>query len=396
MSFQDKISLVQKHLRSKKCGGWLLYDFRHSNRLACQFLGIPPTAHLSRRFYYWIPSWGDPVKLVHNIEANALDHLPGAKISYSTWQQMQNALQAIVGNAHSVLMEYSPNNAIPTISLVDGGCLDLVRNLVPTIESSGDLLQQFTAVLDKSQRETHLSAAKNLDEIAAQAWEHLSHALEKGKTITEYDLQQYILKKIEECRCIALGPPICAVNGNAANPHYTPEKERCQPIIRGDLILIDLWCKLDKPNAVYGDICRIAVAAEKPTEKQQKIFDIVKQARNASLALIYERFAANKPLHGWEVDKAARNLINQAGYGHAFIHRTGHNIGTEVHGDGAHMDSYETYDYRRLLPETCFSIEPGIYLPGKFGIKLECNVLIHSDGAIEVTGGKQEEIKCLL
>jgi Xaa-Pro aminopeptidase len=293
-------------------------------------------------------------------------------------------------------MEYSPNCAIPYVSQVDGGTLELVRSCGVTVKSSADLLQRYTAVLDDEERESHLKVTEILDAIAEKGWIYISQALKENKAVSEYQVQQYILRQFEEHGCVTSDEPICAVNGNAANPHYAPTAEISTPIKKGDFVLLDIWCKLDQPNAIYGDICRVAVAAEVPTSKQQEIFEIVKGAREAATELVRERFEAKQRIEGWEVDQAARDVIEAAGYGDAFIHRTGHNIGTSTHGDGANMDNYETHDSREILPSTCFSIEPGIYIPGEIGVRLEYDVLVDPEGKVLVTGGIQETIRCLL
>lgn len=396
MEFTEKVRSVQKHLENENIDGWLLYDFRRSNRLACQFLGIPPGQHLSRRFFYWIPKEGEPQKIVHNVEAHVLDSLLGKRRVYSTWQELKTQLEEVLSGFKTVLMEYSPSCAIPYVSQVDGGTLELVKSMGVVVKSSADLLQNYTAVLDEEERESHLRAAEVLDSVAQKGWQFIGDALRNSRIITEFDVQQYILQQFAENGCMTSDSPICAVNGNAANPHYTPSKKQCMPIKKGDFVLLDIWCKVDKPKAIYADICRVAVADTKPTDRQQEVFDIVKNARDTATTLVKKRFGIKQRLEGWEVDQAARDVIADAGYSDYFIHRTGHNIGTETHGDGTHMDNYETHDCRQVLPSTCFSIEPGIYIPGELGIRLEYDVLIHPDGLVQVTGGIQEKIHCLL
>lgn len=386
---------IQAALTKAQLDGWLLYDFRRSNSLACDFLKIASGKLLTRRFFYWIPAKGEPIKIVHAIEAEALDHLPGESKLYSTWLQLEANLQAILKSAHAVAMEYSPRSAIPNVSKVDGGTIDLVRGFEVEVFSSADLLQEFTSIWDHDKLQTHLQAAEVLDRAVENAWRFIEVSLNARSTITEYDVQQFLMEEFHKHQCVTDCPPICAVNENSANPHYMPTKAKSSTIHSADFILIDLWCKLNQSNAVYADITRVGVAANKPTLEQQKIFEIVCEARDQATEFVRKRFAAAEPLMGWEVDAACRKVIEDAGYGAYFIHRTGHNIDVNDHGDGANIDNYETQDCRRLLPGTCFSIEPGIYLPGKFGIRLEYDIYIDHNQGVNVTGGVQKSIVCL-
>lgn len=395
MNISEQIDDVQKYLAEQQLCGWLIYDFRRSNPLAITVLKIPEQAHLTRRYFYWIPQVGCPVKVVHRIESHVLDHLPGETIQYSTWVELDEAIRETLSDAKIVAMEYSPNNAIPYISVVDGGVIDLVRHGGVDVVSSADLLQAYTATLDAQQVESHLYATDVLERAVAGAWNLIEEHLKLEKVITEYDVQQFLLKYFENEGCVTCDAPICAVNEHAADPHYQPSSTSSSQINKGDFILIDLWCKQDKPGAVYGDITRVGVAAEKPTARQQEIFEIVKAARDRATELVKQRFSEDKRVEGWEVDKAARDVIESEGYGQYYIHRTGHNIGQETHGVGANMDNYETYDCRQIIPNTCFSIEPGIYLPGEFGVRLEYDVLVDAQGTVRVTGGEQQAIECL-
>ena len=391
---KQKLEEVQQALRQQKIDGWLLYDFRRSNDLACKFLEIPPSQMLTRRFFYWIPSQGEPLKIVHAIE-DPLKSLPGKTLKFSSWQQLEKHLKEALKDSHRVAMEYSPGNAIPYISKVDAGTIDVIRGLGMEVVSSCDILQKFTSVLTPEQAETHLKAANILDQIAQETWEMLAQALKDGKTITEYDVQQFILKQFERNDCVTEAPPICAVNAHSADPHYCPSEHSSAQIKQGDFILIDLWCKQNKPNSIYGDITRVAVAAKSPTMRQQEIFKIVQKAQEAAAQLIQKRFASRKSLQGWEVDQAARKIITDAGFGEYFVHRTGHSIDVSDHGSGANIDNLETQDQRFILPGTCFSIEPGIYLPGEFGIRLEYDIYVNHDGQVTITGGKQDSVTTL-
>lgn len=396
MNNDKKIQDVQQHLLALKLDGWLLYDFRRSNDLACQFLQMPDKQLLSRRFFYWIPAKGTPVKIVHAIENFVLDHLPGKKIQYHTWQGLEEALKSILANQHTIAMEYSPRGAIPAVSKVDGGTLELVQSFGVNVKSSGDLLQKYTSVWDDHKLQTHLKAAEILCQVVDSCWKMIGDHLTKSKRISEYDVQQYILEQFEKNNCLTSDAPICAVNAHSADPHYSPSQTSASIIQRGDFILIDLWCKQKTARAVYADITRVGVASNRPTQHQSEIFKIVKAARDAATKLVKERFVAGQPLKGYEVDQCCRDVIKAAGYEKFFIHRTGHNIDETDHGNGAHLDNLETHDDRLLLPGTCFSIEPGIYLPNEFGVRLEYDVYVSPEGHVQVTGGVQEQIECLL
>lgn len=380
---------VQQKLHKEKLDGWLLYDFRRTNDLACSFLKIPEDQLLTRRFFYWIPVSGEPIKIVHSIEPFALDHLPGKKVLYQTWQEWESQLKNALNGIKRIAMEYSPRGMIPTVSKVDGGTLDLVRENVDEIVSSADIIQYYTSVLTDWQLKSHLYAAKVVDQTVEKAWNFIKEGLGK---VTEYEVQQFILEEFEKNDCITSDPPICAINEHSADPHYCPTKDKSSVINKSDFILIDLWCKQKGDSTVYADITRVGVAADKATEKQIEIFLIVRKAQNEALNLIKSKV----PLMGWQIDEACRSVIEKAGYGKYFIHRTGHNIGTKDHGPGANIDNFETQDMRQILPGTCFSIEPGIYLPGEFGVRLEYDVYVHLDGEVEVTGGQQETLKLLV
>lgn len=288
-------------------------------------------------------------------------------------------------------MEYSPRNALPAISKVDAGTVELIRSLGVEVVSSANLLQSRW---DEHKWQSHLAAAAALDAIAAETWEWIPRRLTDG--LTEYAVQQFILERLAARDCLSDDPPICAVNAHSADPHYVPPKEGSAGIQKGDFILIDLWCRKRGEGTVYADITRVGVAAQKPTARQEEIFGIVREAQEAATDLVRERFAQKRPLMGWEVDQAAREVIQRSGYGDFFIHRTGHNIDMRDHGPGAHMDNYETHDDRVVLPLTCFSIEPGIYLPGEFGVRLEYDLFVHADGRCQVTGGIQTGIETLV
>lgn len=386
---KQKIAQVKQCLKDLKIDGWLLYDFCGQNDLARIFLKIPSTSPIKRRFFYWIPKEGEPIKLVHAIEQHALEEWPGETRLFSSWQSLEKELCKLLGKSKRVAMEYSL--AIPSVSKVDGGTIDLVRSCGVEVVSSADFLPQFTAVLDAEQAESHLRAGRALDRIARETWEWLKANI----SVTEYDVQQKILSLFEKENLVTDHAPIAAVNAHSANPHYAPPPTGSSLIQKGDFILIDLWAKEKGERAVFADITRVAVAADKPTLKQTQIFQIVRAAQKAAVHLVQERFQNKQKLEGWEVDEAARDVIRKAGYGDQFLHRTGHSIEVHLHGSGAHMDNLEMHDVRPILPGTCFSIEPGIYLAKEFGVRLEHDLYVDRSGKVHIVGGEQDEIVCL-
>lgn len=391
----EKIEKVQKYLKEINVDGWLLYDFRKSNELAHYFLNIPSHAVTTRRFFYWIPKEGEPIRLVHAIEAQVLDELPGEKWVYLSWQSLEKELGEILKGKHKVAMEYSPNNRIPYVSRVDAGTVDLIRSFGVEVVSSADFLSHFTAELTDAQVESQMHSGKALDEIVADTWKWIKKNLSEKKKITEYDVQQKIVKDFKDRKMVTDHEPIVATNAHSADPHYEPLKDKSSEIKMGDFILIDQWAKEDGENGIFADITRVAVAGSEPTEKQKEIFEIVRKAQKDAVELVKTRFEKKERVEGREVDDAARNVIEKAGYGKYFIHRTGHSIERSLHGSGAHIDNLEINDVRPLIRNSCFSIEPGIYLPGEFGVRLEFDVLILSDGSVKITGGEQDEITCL-
>ena len=390
------LSAIQSALRQFEIDAWLLYDFRGSNVLARRILDLDNTGVSSRRFFYCIGADSEPVKVVHRIESEVLDHLPGNKQVYLKWQELEAALQQAVGGRRCVAMEYSHRNANPYVSRVDAGTVELVQSFGAKVVSSGDLVQQFEATWDESQWRLHLEAAKVTDAAFARAWSFIAERIRQQGSVRETTVQREILQHFDENGLVTSHPPIVAVGAHSGNPHFEPTEENESELLVGDFVLIDLWAKLDQPKAVYSDLTRVGFVGETVPPRYNEIFQIVAAARDAAVALVRERFRRNQALAGWEVDQAARDVIEAAGYGQYFIHRTGHSIGQETHGNGANMDNLETQDDRRVLPATCFSVEPGIYLP-EFGIRSEVNVFVDLQGQVHVTGGeRQTEVKALL
>lgn len=380
------LEAVQRALSELGFDAWLLYDFRGSNVLARRILGLDETQVGSRRFFYCVPATGEPRKLVHRIESGALDHLPGSKQVYLTWQELEAGIAELIQGRSRVAMEYSPRNANPYVSRVDAGTVELVRGQEVEVVSSGDLIQLFEATWDDQQWQSHLQAARHTGSAFDRAWAYIAERVKGGGPVRETDVQQVILDHFAEHNLVTGHPPIVAVGPHSGDPHYEPLPGHDAPMQSGDFVLIDLWAKLDQPRAVYSDLTRVGFIGTSVPERYETIFRVVAGARDSAIACVREAFAADRPLAGWQVDRAARDHIEAAGYGKYFVHRTGHSIGQETHGNGANMDDLETHDERRVLPGTCFSIEPGIYFD-EFGIRSEVNVFIGRDGQVHVTGG---------
>jgi Xaa-Pro dipeptidase len=387
------IESIQKDLRAAKLDGWLFYDFRGRDPIALRILQLPEGMR-TRRWFYFVPAKGTPKKLVHKIEAQALASLPGDTLYFSAQEELRGNLKKLLGRAKRVAMQYSPKNAIPYVSLVDAGTVELVRSAGVKLATSADLVQKFEACWSEAQLQSHLAAGRAIDKIVQQAFSLAAQSVREKKNLTEYDLQQWIRKRFEEEGVSADEGPDVAVNQNASDPHYGPSRESSATIKEGDLLLLDVWGKQKTAGSVYYDITWVGYLGAKVPEKYAKIFRVVREARDAAVDLIQKRVKAGKPLQGWQVDRAARRVIEKAGYGKYFFHRTGHNIGQAIHGNGVNMDGLETHDARHLIPATCNSVEPGIYLP-EFGIRSEVDVYIDENEA-RVTGAVQHEILPLL
>ncbi len=377
---------IQTQLRARRLDGWLLYDFRGANVLAHRVLRMPAGGHASRRFFYFVPAEGAPRKLVHRIEAGALDHLPGEASVYLAWQELERGVEALLAGSRRVAMEYSPRCANPYISRVDAGMIELVRSFGVEVISSGDLIQQFEATWTEAQWRMHQEASRHNVAAFDVAWKLIRERINANGSVRETEVQRGVVEYFERNHLVMDHPPIVAVNAHSGNPHYAPEPGTDGEIGPGDFVLVDAWAKLDKPGAVYSDLTRVAFVGEQIPERHERIFEIVRNARDAAIDLVRERFAAGRPLQGWEVDRAARDVIEAAGYGDRFIHRLGHSIGEETHGNGANMDDLEMHDERVVMRGTCFSVEPGIYLE-EFGIRSEVDVYVDPEGRVHVTGG---------
>ena len=383
------LAAIQSALRDRNIDAWLFYDHHHRDPIAYRILGLPEQLMVTRRWFYLIPAEGEPQKLVHKIEAGHLDRLPGKKRSYAAWQELFENLKQILNSYRDVAMQYSPNNGVFTISLVDAGTADLIRGLGKNIVSSGDLIAQFEATWSAEQIQSHFAARDSIDGITAAAFKEIGARVRNGGT-NEFEIQQWILEAFGRENIVTCDPPVVGVNANSADPHYCPDSGKSAPIREGDFVLLDIWGKKNTPDAVYYDITWTGFVGPAPSDRMNEIFRIVRDARDAGIKFVQDSVAAGKQLCGWQVDDPVRQSITKAGYGNYFVHRTGHSIGTEVHGSGPNMDNLEVHDERRILPNSCFSIEPGVYLT-EFGVRNEINMLVRSGGA-EVTGRMQTEL----
>ena len=379
---------IQEALRERKFDAWLFYDHHHRDPIAYRVLGVREDLMVTRRWFYLIPAQGEPAKLVHRIEAGHLDPLPGSKDVYSGWQELWDKLRTMVSSHTTLAMQYSPNNLIPYVGLVDAGTVELVRGFGNTIVSSADLVARFEAVWSEEQVASHFAARDAIDKVTAAAFQEIGRRVRNGGT-HEHEMQQWILEAFRRENIITEDLPVVAVNQHSSDPHFEPRADRSARIKLGDHVLLDIWGKKNTPNAVYYDITWTGVVG-KPSEQQRKIFEVVRSGRDAAIQAVESAIQERRKIAGWEVDRAARDSITQAGYGEYFIHRTGHSIGVSVHANGANMDNLETKDEREIIPNSCFSIEPGVYLP-EFGVRSEVNMLVRK-GSAEVTGKIQQEL----
>ena len=384
---------IQQALKNQHIDGWLFCDFHNRDAIGYRVLGLDGEKFTSRRWFYYVPAEGEPVRLANKVEPTRLDLLPGKLIHYLAWEELHAQLKSMLGMPKTIAMQYSPLNNIPYVAMVDAGTVELIQSFGHTVVSSADLVQIFEAVIDEAGYASHLEASERVYKIKDEAFEVIEAALKEGKPVTEYDIQQFIIRRFEEEGMTCDGEnPIVGVNAHPANPHFEPTPENSLIIQKGDTILIDLWARLNQPGAIWADITWCGFAGQNPPEKYVEIFEAVRDARKAGPAFVRERFAKGEACYGWEVDDVVRNVIRDRGYGDYFIHRTGHSIGQEVHGNGVHIDNLETKEERQLIPGICFSIEPGIYLEGEMAVRSEVDVFITLDGDVVVAGEPQEEL----
>ena len=389
------VAAVQEALRGHGLDAWLLYDFQGSNPVSYRMAGMGGSGHLAtRRWFYLIPATGEPRALVHAIERYNLDHLPGAKTVYAGREQLQAGLGTLLKGVTRVAMEYSPNCAIPYVSRVDAGTIELVRGLGAEVVSSGDLIQQFEAFWNDAAIATHRKASEALYRIKDRAFESVARRLRDGVPTTEFDIQQQMVGWFGDEGLIAESAPCVSAQENAGNPHYLASSVEHRVIRKDELVLLDLWGKLATTGAVYADITWIGFVGTQIPERMTKAFAAICGARDAAVSVVQDAARAGRDVRGFEADRAARKVLQDAGFGDAILHRTGHSLGENVHGNGAHLDDYETHDERRLLPGSGFTIEPGLYFKD-FGVRTEINMVWTSAGP-EVTGTRQAGIVTLV
>ncbi len=384
------IAAIQDELRRQQLDGWLFFDHHYRDPLAYRVLGLSPDLHVTRRWYYLIPAHGEPLGLVHRIESGNLAVLPGDRIQYSSWQEQRSGLAQLLAGRPRVAMQYSPECAIPYVSMVDAGTVELVRGLGAEVVSSAELIQAFEARLDAAALESHLEAGRRVDRVRAQAFALIGDRIRAGVRVDEIGVREFIMSRFTESGLFTDHGPIVGVNAHSGNPHYSPELATNQPITAGDFVLIDMWAKLAQPGAIYYDITWTGFCGDAVPGRIQTVFEAVREARDTAVAFVEKSFADGRGIQGYQVDDAARGCIERLGFGPNFVHRTGHSIGVETHGNGANMDNLETHDERKLMPWSCFSIEPGIYL-ADFGVRLELNIFIDGEGP-RVTGAVQKEL----
>lgn len=384
---------IQRAIQEEGFDGWLFFDHHRRDPLAYRILGLPDAFPPTRRWYYFIPASGSPRALCHRIEPHTLDDLPGDRQYYSRWAEQRDELKMLLGKARRIAMQYSANCALPYIAMVDAGTVELVRSFGVDVRGSANLVQMFEARWTDQQLEQHLEAGRRMDRIRSEAFELVRVRTREKAALNEWEVRSFLLERMAAHNLETDHGPIVAVNGNASDPHYEPSAQRHQPIRSGDFVLIDMWAKLKDPGAVYYDITWTGFCGDSATDEMHNVFALVARARDTAIRFVQGAVARGASIPGYEVDDAARGVIESAGFGQYFIHRTGHSIGVEVHGAGANMDNFETHDDRRIIPRTCFSIEPGVYLP-HFGVRSEVNVFV-SEREAEVTGEAQTRLLVL-
>ena len=384
------IEAVQQALTDEGFDGWLLYDFHGSNPIATRVAGLDGAGKMAtRRWYYLVPASGEPRGLVHAIERHNLDELPGEKQPYSGRQQLEEGLRNLLRGMKRVAMEYSPGNNIPYLSRVDAGTIEAIRQFGVDVVSSGDLVQRFEAIWSDEVYQTHVAASERLYRVKDRAFELIGERTRAGAPVNEYEVQQRMLGWFEE---LGLKPelPNVSAQENAGNPHYMPPENGSRAIRPNELVLLDLWGKLRSTGAVFADITWVGYTGSTVPDEYARAFRAARDGRDAAIELVRSSVADGRDLRGWQVDRACRDVIERAGFGPLFFHRTGHSLGEEVHGNGVHMDDYETKDDRRLIPGTGFTIEPGVYTD-RFGVRTEINMFVGEREA-RVTGPLQQEI----
>ena len=379
------LEAIQAALRQQSLDAWLFYDHHHRDPIAYRILGLSDSLHVSRRWYYLIPAEGHPRKLTHRVESGKLESLPGTGDFYSSWQELEDGLRTMLEPYKTLAMQYSPRNAIMYVSMVDAGTVEVLREMGKTIVSSADLVSRFEAVLTPEQIASHYQAQKSIDEIVREAWKYIA-----AGSRNEYQVMVWLREAMRRVGIADGYGPNVSVNENSSDSHYEPTAASSRQIKQGDFLLIDIWGRMDRPESCFYDITWTGVVGREPTDRERQVFSLVAQARDAAIKTVQAAFTAGRPIAGWQADDAARAVIRNAGFADYFTHRTGHSISYETHGNGANLDNLETHDERLILPHTCFSVEPGIYLP-EFGVRSEINMLTEP-GRATVTGPIQTEL----
>ncbi|PIS30204.1 MAG: hypothetical protein COT43_02200 [Candidatus Marinimicrobia bacterium CG08_land_8_20_14_0_20_45_22] len=384
---------IQSEICKQKIDGWLFYDFHNRDAMAYRILGLELNKLTSRRWYYFIPADGQPVRLVSSVEATKLDALPGEKMVYRSYEQQHALIRKMLRNSRRIAMQYSPTNNIPYISMVDAGTIELLRSFGVEIVTSANLVQTFEAIIDKEGYRLHRQAGEKVQRIKDEAFALIDRTIRAKEKITEYEVQQFIVKRFQEEGLTDDGDhPIVGVNEHPADPHFEPKESNSYTLKQGDTVLIDLWARENCDKGIYYDITWCGFIGKQPPAKYIEIFNVVRDARNAARDFVRNKFARGERCFGYEVDDACRNVVAKDGYGEYFVHRTGHSIGHEVHGNGVNIDNLETKDERELVPGICFSIEPGIYLAGEMAVRSEIDVFITLDKQVVVAGKEQEDL----
>jgi Xaa-Pro aminopeptidase len=390
------LAAIQAALAAQKLDGWLFCDHHRRDATAYGILGLSGRQMASRRWFYWLPVAGEPVKLAHRVEPRMLDSLPGRQEHYLAWTELHQKLKAMVGGAKKIAMQYSPENNIPYIGLVDAGTVELIRSFGPTVVTSADLVQQFEATFGDEGLASHAWAGERVSRIKDEIFGSMASALHSGARVTEYEFKEQIVRRFEEEGLTCEGEsPIVGFGDHPADPHFEPTQKNAYTLERGKTILLDLWARRHSPVGVYYDITWCAFAGDKPPAKYVEIFRVAREARDAAVLFVSRKLDAGTPVHGYEVDDACRKIVKDAGYGDYFLHRTGHSIGTTVHGNGANIDNLETRDDRLIVPGTCFSIEPGIYLEGVMAVRTEVDVYVTTAGKTQIVGDVQRDLVLL-
>jgi Xaa-Pro aminopeptidase len=384
---------IQSALQKDGLDGWLFCDFHHRDPMAYAILGLDTSSMTTRRWFYYIPAKGEPVKLSHTVEPRKLDPLPGRQEFFLGWKELHEKLAAMLGKPRKIAMQYSPDNNIPYVAVVDAGTVELVRSFGHEVLTSAGLVQQFEAVSGEQGLRSHEWAAERVQRIKDEAFKLMDDALRGGREVTEYEVKEFIVSRFEQEGMTNDGDsPIVGFNDHPADPHFEPTEAGTYKLHHGDTILVDLWARRNDPPGIYYDITWCAFAGQEPPSLYVEIFDTVRRARDAAVDFVRRRLDEGAACHGWEIDDACRKVVIDAGFGEHFVHRTGHSIGTSVHGNGVNIDNLETKDERTIVPGICFSIEPGIYLQGKMAVRTEIDVFVTPAGKPEIFGAVQDEL----